>query len=66
MSRTIKATRPNWRAVSFLLAGVVIALFIVANAHLIYVAFASQPDCLPHSKAGENHGASFSAAKSSC
>lgn len=60
------AKRRNWRAVSLLLAGAGVALFVGANAHLIYVAFASQPACLEHSKAGANNGGAFSAAKSSC
>jgi hypothetical protein len=36
-----------------------------ANAHLLYVAFQSQPECVSHSKAaGDGHG--FRAAKSAC
>jgi hypothetical protein len=66
MSRAINARGPGRRAISLLLVGVGIALFIAANAHLVYVAFASQPDCLAHSRAGEDSAGSFSAAKSSC
>jgi len=48
-----------------LVAGGVIALF-GANAHLIYVATASQPACVSHLRdAGEAPG-QFRAAKSSC
>lgn len=66
MSGAVVVKRRNWRAISLILAGAGIALFVGANAHLIYVAFASQPECLEHSKAGVNDGGAFSAAKSSC
>jgi len=33
---------------------------LAANAHFIYVAFTSQPGCVPHT------GAAYSPAKSSC
>lgn len=40
-------------------------LFASANVHLVYVAFKSQPDCVPHvSEAKE--GGKFRAAKSAC
>jgi hypothetical protein len=43
-------------------------LFVGANAHLIYVAVTSQPDCVAHLRAGESNpqGTSFSAAQSNC
>ena len=41
-------------------------VFIGANAHLFYVAFSSQPDCVDHLKApGEAPGA-YRAAQSDC
>ena len=40
-----------------------LAVFVAANAHLIVVSFASQPDCVAHGAAG---GAAFRAAKPSC
>ena len=40
-------------------------LFAGANAHLVYVAFQSQPDCVAHVKSGEA-GGGFRAAKSAC
>jgi hypothetical protein len=46
----------------------VLALVLAANAHLIYVATASQPPCVAHVRQGEGspaHG-QFSAAQSSC
>ena len=43
-------------------------LMLIANAHLVYTAVMSQPDCVAHIRQGE--GASkdgqFSAARSSC
>lgn len=51
-----------WLAV---VAGV--ALVIGANAHLVYVAVTSQPDCIAHRGLGESGDAgTFSAAESAC
>ena len=43
------------------------ALLLVAgaNAHLIYVAIKSQPDCVEHAKAA-SEGRGYRAAKSAC
>lgn len=43
-------------------------LVIGANAHLVYMAVMSQPDCVAHARAGEAtpDGARFGAARSSC
>lgn len=52
----------------WLLVAAVLALVLAANAHLIYVATASQPPCVAHVRQGEGsptHG-QFSAAQSSC
>lgn len=47
------------------LAGVLAGGLILANAHLVYVAIGSQPDCVAHAKsAGEAGG--FRAARPSC
>lgn len=43
--------RLRQRTFFFLLAGIVLAVIIFANAHLVYVATMSQPDCVPHVKA---------------
>ena len=47
-----------------------VVLVLGANAHLVYVAVKSQPDCVAHQKPGASAGAgaggTFSAAKSSC
>lgn len=40
-------------------------LFAGANAHLVYVAFQSQPDCVEHLKVADGSGA-YRAARSAC
>jgi uncharacterized membrane protein len=52
----------------WVLLAVAAAVFIAANAHLIYVAITSQPACLTHLKQGEGDASRglFSAAESSC
>jgi hypothetical protein len=40
-------------------------VFAGANAHLVYVAFRSQPDCVAHVKLASG-GAGYSAARSAC
>jgi hypothetical protein len=40
-------------------------LFVGANAHLVYVAFQSQPECVAHIKDVGGSG-SYRAAKSAC
>jgi len=49
------------------LAGVAFALLglVAANAHLVYVALASQPDCVPHLKDAGSSG-TYRAARSAC
>ncbi|MEQ8354061.1 MAG: hypothetical protein RH942_00875 [Kiloniellaceae bacterium] len=44
-------------------AGLLLAL---ANVHLVYVAFSSQPDCVEHSKGPGEVPGTFRAAKSAC
>jgi predicted dinucleotide-binding enzyme len=48
--------------------GAGLALLFAANAHLVYVAMTSQPDCVAHLRSGDNPNAAaqFRAAKSSC
>jgi hypothetical protein len=59
----IVSKRGIWLAVTLGLL-----LLIAANAHLVYVAMTSQPDCVDHVRRGEaaNPQARFSAARSSC
>ena len=54
----------RWRAISAAIVGVGIAVLIAANAHLVYVALKSQPDCVPHAKTGETRA--YAAAQSAC
>lgn len=57
--------RLRWKIMGLSIAGAIVALVVGANAHLLYVAFASQPDCVPHAKeAGE--GRAFRAAAPAC
>lgn len=57
--------RINWRLLSWLIAGGTVAVFVAANAHLIYVAFRSQPDCVPHVESAGD-GGMLRAARSAC
>ena len=57
--------RGGRRAFWLTLAGVLAGGLILANAHLVYVAFKSQPDCVPHMK--QAGGAQiYAAARSVC
>lgn len=35
----------NWRIIAWAIVATVASVFMLANAHLAYVAFGSQPDC---------------------
>lgn len=61
------ARRPgrNWRLIALAMAGAGIALLIAANWHLVHVALASQPDCVPHAK-GKGGDGVYRAARSAC
>jgi hypothetical protein len=41
----VRASRLNWRVTAWAIVVAVVSVFVLANAHLAYVAFASQPDC---------------------
>lgn len=57
-------TRRKLVIAAFVVAG--LGVLGAANAHLVYVAVNSQPDCVAHTKtAGEAPGA-YRAARSSC
>ena len=61
-ARVPKVSSLVWLAVG----GGVLAL-AAANAHLVYVATTSQPDCVAHYRHGEERSAAaYSAASSSC
>lgn len=55
----------NWRFIALLIASAGVAILLAANAHLVYVAFDSQPGCVPHAKEAGQNGA-FRAARSAC
>lgn len=60
---------PRWRGkrLAILVIAGAVLVFAGANAHLVYVAMTSQPDCVAHVRAGDDKPAgSFRAAKSSC
>ena len=52
----------------WLLAGIVLAAVLAANAHFLYVAISSQPACVAHVRQGEGNAdrGVFAAAQSSC
>ncbi len=56
------------RLLALTLVGFALAVVLIANAHLLYVAANSQPACVPHAKAGDatSPATPFSAAKPSC
>lgn len=49
-----------------LLLSVAAIIVLVANAHLVYVAVSSQPDCVPHLKDKGGSPGAYRAAKSAC
>lgn len=49
----------------FLVASAV-TLVVLANAHLVYFAFVSQPDCVGHLKDAGRQPGIYRAAKSAC
>jgi hypothetical protein len=63
MKRALASTSAIWVAVA-----VGLLLLVGANAHMVYVAVTSQPDCVAHVRPGESNGQSgvFSAAQSDC
>lgn len=59
---------PRSRSFYLVLAGAALVVILLANAHLVYVASTSQPECVAHrmgDTAQKGPGA-FGAAKSSC
>lgn len=59
---------PRSRSFYIWLAAAALIALLAANAHLIYVASMSQPDCVAHAKADGTvpKGGAYGAAKSSC
>lgn len=65
-SRSVRrATLVNWRLISVLIVTAGVLLFVGANAHLVYVALGSQPECVPHEKTADGAG-TYRAARSAC
>lgn len=55
------------KAVVGLVAAGLVVLVLAANAHLVYVAVTTQPDCVAHLRqADAGHSGSYRAAKSAC
>lgn len=65
MNTLTDRSRRNWRLVSLLIVGAGVLVFIGANAHLVHVAFSSQPDCVEHLKTQGRDGA-YRAAGPAC
>ena len=55
------------KAVVGLVVAGLAALVLAANAHLVYVAGTTEPDCVAHLKRADvDHSGSYRAAKSAC
>jgi len=63
--RTRPAPRIGWRLLAPLIVAALIIVIAAANAHLVYVAFESEPGCVPHASEAGAPG-TFMAAKSAC
>ena len=68
MSSALSARRRlKGRTAIGLIVAAGLLLLVGANAHLVYVAVTSQPDCVAHLRQGDDTAdGSFRAAKSSC
>ena len=68
LARSDKQPRARPMITLWVLLAAAAAIFVAANAHLIYVATMSQPACVAHLKQGEGDAArgQFTAARSSC
>jgi len=62
------AKQSRTRTILWLAVGAGLVLVLIANSHLVYMAFVSQPDCVAHVRQGEGSAKDgrFSAARSSC
>ena len=60
------AKRAKWRVLAWFLAAGVLLVVVAANAHLVYVAVASQPDCVAHLKEAGSQAGEYRAAKPAC
>ena len=58
--------RAKWPLVARLLAAVVLLVVAGANAHLVYVAVASQSECVAHIKEAGTEAGEYRAAQPAC
>lgn len=65
MTAAPSESRRRWKSAWMLLVPAGLLLVAGANAHLVYVAVTSQPDCVPHLKEAGTEG-NYRAAKSAC
>ena len=54
------------RVAAWALSAIVVAVFVAANAHLVAVSLATQPDCVAPAASPAGGAAPLSAAKPSC
>ncbi|MEC5290958.1 hypothetical protein VSX64_10400 [Aurantimonas sp. C2-6-R+9] len=59
-----RARKAKWLIGLVVSAGVL--LLVGVNVHLVYVAFASQPECVSHLKENGSDSRRYRAAKSAC
>ena len=64
MKEQAAGRRISWAV--WLLVGAGVLVFCSANAHLVYVAVSSQPECVAHLKEPQRGGGSYRAAQSDC
>ncbi|MBB3236874.1 hypothetical protein [Phyllobacterium endophyticum] len=50
----------------FLVVALGLSVVILANIHLVYVAFQSRPDCVDHLKVKSRQNGTYRAANSAC
>ena len=62
------ARRDKTKLLLWAAVGAGLLLLLIANAHLVYTAITSQPECVAHLRQGEGDPGQgkFSAARSSC
>jgi hypothetical protein len=58
--------RARWPLLAWFLAAAVLLVVVAANAHLVYVAVASQPACVAHLKEAGTQAGEYRAAKPAC
>jgi hypothetical protein len=58
--------RAKWPLLAWSLAAVVLLVVAAANAHLVYVAVESQPECVAHLKEAGSQAGEYRAAKPAC